>query len=76
MIQVIVDGARVAAKDQGRIAAEAPIIGEISLIGPANFIDLHPLIDFHVTKSLTLTTDWDFFGAKAPRMGFTDPPST
>src|SRR5207245_481706 len=35
--------------------------GEIALIGPANFFDLHPLIDFHLTKSVTLTTDWDFF---------------
>jgi alginate export protein len=35
--------------------------GEIALIGPANFIDLHPLVDFHLTKSFTVTTDWDFF---------------
>jgi alginate export protein len=47
--------------------------GEIALIGPANFIDLHPLIDFHVTKGLTLTTDWDFFWRESIHDGIYGP---
>ena len=47
--------------------------GEIALIGPANFIDLHPLIDFHVTKSLTVTTDWDFFWRESIHDGIYGP---
>lgn len=34
---------------------------ETSLIGPANIIDLHPSLDLHLAKSLTLTIDWDYF---------------
>jgi alginate export protein len=35
--------------------------GEIALIGPANLFDLHPTLEFHLTKSVTLTADWDIF---------------
>jgi hypothetical protein len=35
--------------------------GEIALIGPANIVDLHPLLDLKVTGRLTVTFDWDFF---------------
>src|SRR5258708_88103 len=34
---------------------------ESALIGPANFFDLHPGLDLQVTKSVTVTVDWDFF---------------
>jgi hypothetical protein len=47
--------------------------GEIALIGPANFIDLHPMIDVHLTKSLTLTTDWDFFWRESTHDGIYGP---
>lgn len=35
--------------------------GETGLIGPQNHIDLHPSIDLHPTRSITFTTDADFF---------------
>lgn len=35
--------------------------GEIALIGPANLIDVHPSLDFKLTRGLTLTLDADFF---------------
>ncbi len=47
--------------------------GEIALIGPANFMDLHPIVDFHLTKSLTLTTDWDFFWRESIHDGMYGP---
>jgi hypothetical protein len=34
---------------------------EAALIGPANFMDLNPCIDLHLTERLTLILDWDFF---------------
>jgi hypothetical protein len=34
---------------------------EADLIGPANFIDLHPSADFHVGDRATVSTDWDFY---------------
>jgi len=34
---------------------------EAALIGPANFIDLNPCLDLHLTDRLTLIFDWDFF---------------
>ena len=34
---------------------------EADLIGPANFIDVHPDVSVPLTKSLILTTDTDFF---------------
>ncbi|HEV8714079.1 MAG TPA: alginate export family protein [Candidatus Binatia bacterium] len=47
--------------------------GEIALIGPANFFDLHPMLDIHLTKSVTLTTDWDFFWRQSTRDGIYGP---
>jgi hypothetical protein len=35
--------------------------GEISLIGPANLLDVHPSLELHPTKQVTITADWDFF---------------
>src|SRR5262249_18459133 len=35
--------------------------GEISLIGPANLIDLHPVIEWHPHSRVTWSTDCDFF---------------
>src|SRR6266446_1394624 len=35
--------------------------GEAALIGPANYIDVHPELDLALLKNLTLTLDWDFF---------------
>jgi hypothetical protein len=35
--------------------------GEISLIGPANLIDVHPTLELHLTTAPTFTADWDFF---------------
>jgi hypothetical protein len=34
---------------------------EADLIGPANFIDLHPTLDLHVSHGLTVGADWDVF---------------
>jgi hypothetical protein len=31
------------------------------LIGPANLLDLHPTLELHLTKSVTLSADWDVF---------------
>jgi hypothetical protein len=42
---------------------------EASLIGPANFMDLHPSLDLHLTERVTLTTDWDFFWRQSVRDG-------
>jgi hypothetical protein len=33
---------------------------EASLIGPANFIDLNPCLDLHLTKQFIFILDWDF----------------
>ena len=35
--------------------------GEVALIGPANLIDVHPSIDLRLTRSLTLSGNWDVF---------------
>lgn len=35
--------------------------GEIALIGPANLLDVHPSLELHLTKSVTISADWDFF---------------
>jgi hypothetical protein len=42
---------------------------EAGLIGPANFIDLNPCLDLHVSKRLTLIFDWDFFWRESTRDG-------
>ncbi len=47
--------------------------GEIALIGPANFIDLHPILDVHLTQSITVTTDWDVFWRQSTRDGIYGP---
>jgi hypothetical protein len=31
------------------------------LIGPANFIDLHPTLDLHLGQQVTVGADWAFF---------------
>jgi len=42
---------------------------EMSLIGPANFMDLHPAVELQLTKKLTLATDVDFFWRESTRDG-------
>ena len=42
---------------------------EAGLIGPANFIDLNPCLDLHLTDKLTLIFDWDFFWRESTRDG-------
>ncbi len=42
---------------------------EAGLIGPANFIDLNPCLDLHLTSHLTLIFDWDFFWRESTRDG-------
>lgn len=42
---------------------------EAGLIGPANFIDLNPCLDLHLTPQATLILDWDFFWRESTRDG-------
>ena len=35
--------------------------GEISLIGPANLLDLHPILTLQLTENMTLLAEWPFF---------------
>lgn len=42
---------------------------EAGLIGPANFIDLNPCLDLHLTRQLTFIFDWDFFWRESTRDG-------
>jgi hypothetical protein len=42
---------------------------EAGLIGPANFIDLNPCLDLHLTDRLTLIFDWDFFWRESVKDG-------
>jgi hypothetical protein len=42
---------------------------EAGLIGPANFIDLNPCLDLHLTDSLTLVFDLDFFWRESTHDG-------
>ena len=42
---------------------------EAGLIGPANFIDLNPCLDLHLSKQLTFIFDWDFFWRESTNDG-------
>ena len=42
---------------------------EAGLIGPANFIDLNPCLDLHLTENLTLIFDWDYFWRESTHDG-------
>jgi hypothetical protein len=42
---------------------------EASLIGPANFMDLHPSLDLNPGNDLTVIFDWDFFWRESTRDG-------
>ena len=42
---------------------------EAGLIGPANFIDVNPCLDLHLTDHATLIFDWDLFWRESPRDG-------
>jgi len=42
---------------------------EAGLIGPANFIDLNPCIDLHLSRHVMLILDWDFFWRESTRDG-------
>jgi hypothetical protein len=46
---------------------------EASLIGPANIIDLHPTLDFHLRSDLVLGADWVFFWRQSPTDGLYGP---
>jgi hypothetical protein len=39
----------------------ASYFGEIAMIGAANIFDLHPSLELHLTKEVTVSADWDFF---------------
>jgi len=43
--------------------------GETGLIGPLNHIDLHPALELHPNRSLTLTLDGDFFWRESTHDG-------
>ena len=42
---------------------------EASLIGPANFFDVHPSLTLHLTEQVKVTADWDFFWRASVRDG-------
>ncbi len=42
---------------------------EDNLIGPANFIDINPTIDLHLTGNLVLYLNWDFFWRESKHDG-------
>lgn len=42
---------------------------EAGLIGPSNFIDLHPCLDLNLTEGATITFDWDFFWRQSTHDG-------
>jgi hypothetical protein len=43
--------------------------GEDGLIGPVNFIDLHPTIELHISKVITLTPSTLFFWRQSTKDG-------
>src|SRR5690606_38311420 len=43
--------------------------GENSLIGPANHIDLHPALELHPTRTVTLTLDAITYWRESPHDG-------
>lgn len=47
---------------------------ESGLIGPVNFIDLHPGIDVKIAQGLSLFADWDFFWRENVHDGIYGPP--
>ncbi len=42
---------------------------EADLLGPYNLMDLHPSIEFHLTRTVTLTPEADFFWRQSTRDG-------
>lgn len=42
---------------------------QASLIGPANFFDLNPCLDLHLSEHLVLISDWDFFWRESTHDG-------
>src|SRR5438874_1430352 len=42
---------------------------EADLLGPYNLMDLHPSVELHLTKSLKLTPDADFFWRQSTHDG-------
>jgi len=43
--------------------------GEPGLIGPANFMDVHPVVELHPHAAVTISTDWDVFWRQSTRDG-------
>jgi hypothetical protein len=43
--------------------------GELALIGLANLIDLHPSVELHLTKRVTVLGDWDIFWRESVKDG-------
>jgi hypothetical protein len=46
---------------------------ESALIGPANLIDIHPSAELHVTQSVSVSLDWDFFWRESQHDGIYGP---
>lgn len=42
---------------------------ENGLVGPSNFINVNPSVEFHLQKRLTLTANWDFFWRESTQDG-------
>ncbi len=49
-----------------------PII--VALLGPANIMDLHPMLDLHITSGVILSLGWDVFWRQSPHDGIYSPP--
>jgi hypothetical protein len=43
--------------------------GEIGLIGPANFIDIHPTAEVELSETVSFNTDWVLFWRQSLRDG-------
>ncbi len=51
----------------------ASYFGEISMLGPANLIDLHPTLDLHLPYNVTFTLGWDLFWRESTQDGLYNP---
>jgi hypothetical protein len=61
--------------DDGRLQTFNPLFpkgayfGQVALIGPANLVDLHPMVGFSPLPALEVTLDADFFWRHSPADG-------
>lgn len=51
----------------------ASYFGEISMLGPANLMDVHPALDLHFPHDVTFTLDWDWFWRESTQDGIYNP---